>query len=53
MLGDSNKSMGFYKTGNLLYLLGPEGGPFGIDNEWLFIYFDKNGNFESSNVQTD
>ena len=53
MLGDGNKSMEFNETRNLLYLLGPEGGPFGIDSEWLLIYFDKNGNFESSHVQTD
>jgi len=45
MLGEPDTGY-FEGTGrDLLYILGPERGPFGIDSEWLLIWFDGNGVF--------
>ena len=53
LLGESMNTG--YFSGNerdLIYVLGAERG-FGVDSEWLLIWFDETGNFERYEITTD
>jgi len=45
----------YFKNSNydLIYCLGPERSPFGVDNEWLLIWFDQNNNYLKHKIRTD
>ncbi len=38
---------------DLIYRLGPERGWFGIDSEWLLVWFGEDGIFEECRIVTD
>jgi hypothetical protein len=54
LLGPSLDTGYFKGNGrDLIYILGPEGGLFGIDSEWLLIWLDKAGRYDHSEIARD
>ena len=54
LLGPSLDTPYFRDTGcDLVYWLGNERSVFGIDSEWLLIWLDDDGRFESCRIATD
>jgi hypothetical protein len=53
-LGPSQNTPYFKSTGrDLIYITGPERGPFGIDSEWLLIWLTESGRFERYDIAQD
>jgi hypothetical protein len=53
LLGESTNTGYFSQSEeDLIYVLGAERG-FGVDSEWLLIWFDDSGNFERYEITTD
>jgi len=53
-LGPSADTRYFESTGrDLIYVTGPERGPFGIDSEWLLIWLTESGRFERYDIVQD
>ncbi len=42
-----------WKEWDLVYWLGPERGPFGVDSEWLVIKFDSSGAVQNYQIVRD
>ena len=42
-----------WKEWDLVYWLGPERGPFGVDSEWLVIKFDSSGRVQDYQIVRD
>ena len=54
ILGPPSDTGNFAGLGHdLIYVTGPERGPFSIDSEWLLIWLDEQGRFERFEVTTD
>ena len=54
LLGPAVETPYFENTGrNLVYHLGPERWPLGLDSEWLLIEFDDSGSFERYEIAED
>lgn len=53
-LGPSMDTRYFESKGrDLIYITGPERGPFGIDSEWLLIWLDESGRFARYDIAQD
>ena len=52
MLGRPSQE-GYFTTWDLVYLLGPEKGPFGIDSEWLVVTLGESGQVSEASIQRD
>jgi len=53
LLGKSRNTSYFSESKrDSIYMLGPERG-FGVDSEWLLIWFDDSGKFERYQIATD
>ena len=53
-LGPSADTRYFESTGrDLIYITGPERGPFAIDSEWLLIWLTESGRFERYDIVQD
>ena len=52
LLGEPRPT-GYFKKYDLVYWLGPERGPFGIDSEWLVLRLDSTGRVAEARVVTD
>ena len=52
LLGEPEDTPYFHEY-DLVYWLGPERGPFGIDSEWLIFKLDSNGTVKELKTATD
>ncbi|MCP4168807.1 MAG: hypothetical protein GY759_23320 [Chloroflexi bacterium] len=54
LLGESaDTGLPWTTSYDLIFLLGPDRGLFGIDSEWLLIWVDENGYFDRYEIFTD